>query len=66
MEETISAAVDMVEELKEEIEALEHEIHVNPRREDELKPLAEMAEKIKKILESRIRNYKKIAKGLPE
>lgn len=64
MNEIIEVAGDLVAELKEEQANIEHEIHVNPGREDELRPMAEMAEKTRRVLESRIRNYKKIAKGL--
>ena len=55
---------DLAKELEEEQTTLEHDIHVNPGREDELKPLAEMAERIRRILEVRAKTYKKIAKGL--
>ena len=64
LNETITAALDLAKELEEEQTMLEHDIHVNPGREDELKPLAEMAERIRRILEVRAKTYKKIAKGL--
>ena len=64
MNDIIQAANDLIADLKEDQASLEHEMHVNPGREDELRPLAEMSDKIRRILETRIRNYKKIAKGL--
>ena len=64
MNETIEAANDIVSELKEEEQNIAHEIHVNPGRQDELRPQIEMSEAIRKVLEARIRNYKKIVKGL--
>ncbi len=64
MNEIIEAASDLVKDLKEETEAIEHEVHVNPGREDELQPQITMAQSVIKVLESRTRNYKKIAKGL--
>ena len=64
MNEVIEAANDLVADLKADQESLEHEIHVNPSRTDELSPLAEMAQAMRKFLETTARNYKKIAKGL--
>ncbi|MBR2661549.1 MAG: hypothetical protein IKE15_09130 [Clostridia bacterium] len=64
MDEILTAATELIDELKGDQENLEHEIHVNPARTDELKPQADMAGAMKKVLEVRVKNYKKIAKGL--
>ena len=64
MDEILSAANDLIAELKEDQEKLEHEIHMNPARTDELQPQADMANAMRKVLEVRAKNFKKIAKGL--
>ena len=64
LNEVIEAASDLVQDLKEECEAIEHAAHVNPGREDELRPQITMAQNIIRVLESRRKNYKKIVKGL--
>ena len=64
LNEVIEAASDLVKDLKEETETIEHEARVNPGREDELKPQITMAQSVIKALESRQRTYKKIVKGL--
>ena len=64
MNEVIEAANELVADLKNDQESLEHEIHVNPGQADQLKPLADMAQAMRRYLEVTARNYKKIAKGL--
>ena len=64
MDEILSAANELIAELKDDQEKLEHEIHMNPVLTDELQPQADMANAMRKVLEVRAKNFKKIAKGL--
>ena len=64
MDEMIEAIDDLLKDLKDEQNALEDKKHRNPGMEDELSPQIRMIEEVSKILENRMRYYKKVAKGL--
>jgi len=64
MIELMEAAKDLMADLENDAKNIRHAIHMNPGREDELVPQAEMAEAMQKVLESRNRMFRKIAKGL--
>ncbi len=64
MNELIDAAKDLTADLEADVSGIRHQLRLNPGREDELEPMAEMAEAMKKVLEARTRMFKKIVKGL--
>ena len=64
MNEILEAAGNLISDLKDEEEAMQHEAHVNPGRSDELRPQIEMARLMRKALEMHVKSYRKIAKGL--
>ena len=45
-------------------ETMEHEMRTDPSKKDHLEPQITMAELMRKALEKRYKNFKKIAKGL--
>lgn len=64
MNDLIQAGKDLLAELDEDRTAAERELHVNPGREDELRPLITMADAMTRVIETRNRNFRKILKGL--
>ncbi len=64
MKDLMTAAQDLIDELTEDQTAIEREIKLNPGRKDELTPQVAMAEAMRKVLENRNRNFRKISKGL--
>ena len=64
MDDLMTAGKDLIDELTEDQTGIERAIHENPGRKDELAPQVAMVEAIRKVLESRNRNFRKIAKGL--
>ena len=64
MNEIIEATTNLRDELKSDQETLEHAMRVNPSQRDQLEPQATMAEMMRKFMDSKLKNFKKIAKGL--
>ena len=64
MNEIIKTCTKVRDSMAKEIESLECENHVHPDGKEQLKSQIVMAEKMKKILDQRIRFFKQVAKRI--
>ncbi len=64
MNDLITAADDLVAELKDDVITAERQVHTDPSRQDAIQPQIETANEIIRTLEGWKRTFRKIARGL--